>query len=161
MHWCVIEADYSKETRVEHQIALLGYATFVPVKVKDVAISRHTKARKLVYSILIPKLVFALAPADIYLRDVKHANKLLRNVRGEVFQIPDSQMVKFRETHSAWLESQTKAYQAYIKSLQPKSKKTVIRPKDIGWQEALQELGGALFGDNQMLHPFQPVHMPA
>ena len=159
MNWCVIEADYSKETRVEHQIAMMGYATFVPVKVKDVAISRHTKARKLVYSILIPKLVFALAPADIYLRDVKHANKLLRNVRGEVFQIPDSQMVTFRLAHQAWLETQTKAYQAYLKSLQPKSKKIVIRPKDMGWQEALQELGNVLYGANEVIHPFQQMEV--
>jgi hypothetical protein len=158
MNWIAVLTTPTKETQVERGFALQGRATFVPMAVRDIAISRHTKVRKLVYSVLIPRVVFVLAPDSIYLGDVEHARQLQKTPMGSVFSIPDSQMSKFRETHSAWLENETKLYRAYIRGLQNKGKKPKkIEASVLGWVGAMQELGEALFGEERQIHPFQQM----
>jgi hypothetical protein len=155
MNWIAVQTTSTKEIRVERGFALQGRATFVPMAVKDIAISRHTKVRKLVYSVLIPRVVFVLAPEDIYLGDVEHARSLQKTPLGSVFSIPDTQMSKFRETHSAWLENETKLYRAYISGLTNKGKKPEkIEASVLGWVGAMEKLSHSLFGETQ-IHPFQ------
>jgi hypothetical protein len=150
MNWKAVLTDTAKETVVERQLALAGYATFTPMAVKDQAVSRHTKARKLVYSVLIPRNVFVLAPDDVDLSSFKHARRLQRTPLGHLFSIPDTQMGKFRETHSAWLENETKLYRAYVRALANKGKKPKkIEPSVLGWVEAMKALGDALFGEDK------------
>lgn len=147
--WQVANTPLTKEAQAARSLTLEGYTTFIPMSVTDKAVSRNTPARRLIHTILIPRVVFVLAPLNFSTHGLRHVKELRRNAAGEVLRISPLQMAQFQETHSEWLETQTKLYRAYINGLARKGKKPeVIKPSVDGWVEAMKKLGNTLFGED-------------
>lgn len=112
MNWIVIRTALSKEQWVARAIAREGFEASVPMDVRSYRPSPHSKRRKVYETPLIPKIVFAQIPAfeENLMANVKYVLGLHRDSLGAVSTIPPSQMARFHESHSAWLERARKAH---------------------------------------------------
>lgn len=96
MNWIIIKTTSQRESQVAGELERQGYTAYVPRIPMLKTVSRKTRKRAISYSLVWPRHVFALAPSDLPLDDIKHARGMLHNLDGEVFCIPPSQMIMFQ-----------------------------------------------------------------
>ena len=112
LYWIAIRCQLSKEQWVARAIAREGFESSCPMDVRSYRPSPHSKRRRVYEVPLIPKIVFAQIPAfeENLMANVKYVLGLHRDAGGVILTIPPSQMARFHEGHSAWLERARKAH---------------------------------------------------
>ena len=138
MPWLILRTAIAKEKHLERLATMQGIEADCPLDIRSKAVSRHTRRRLAIETPLIPRVLFLKAPGLPILP--RHAIGYVRDITGAILAIPDREYARFKDCHTAWLQSQLKAHRTGTPG---KPRKPIARKWD---KNTFQDIMRDLFG---------------